>query len=202
MKLKKCEKGHFYDGDKYPECPYCNTGLQQGGGIVVTPQSAEAASTAGAPVPQGPVAGWLVVLAGARLGVDYRLEEGKNFFGLEESGAPAALDANAPLADRLLIVAYDSATGIFSALPGSGRQMAYINGKANLIPTPLAAGDEITLGGVAMKFVPFCGEFRWPESKKMPRSAKPAKAARAAENPEQKRAAAKDAAQSRQSANK
>ena len=28
MKLTKCDKGHFYDADKYPECPYCNTALQ------------------------------------------------------------------------------------------------------------------------------------------------------------------------------
>ena len=26
MKLTKCASGHFYDADKYPECPYCNTG--------------------------------------------------------------------------------------------------------------------------------------------------------------------------------
>ena len=27
MKLTKCENGHFYDSDKYPECPYCNADL-------------------------------------------------------------------------------------------------------------------------------------------------------------------------------
>ena len=32
MKLTKCDKGHFYDADKYPECPYCNTALQKDGG--------------------------------------------------------------------------------------------------------------------------------------------------------------------------
>ena len=24
MKLMRCEKGHFYDGDKYDDCPYCS----------------------------------------------------------------------------------------------------------------------------------------------------------------------------------
>lgn len=34
MKLTKCASGHFYDADKYPECPYCNTGLQTDSSIV------------------------------------------------------------------------------------------------------------------------------------------------------------------------
>lgn len=34
MKLTKCENGHFYDGDKYPECPYCNTELLKDHSIV------------------------------------------------------------------------------------------------------------------------------------------------------------------------
>lgn len=33
-KLTKCASGHFYDADKYPECPYCNTGLQTDPSIV------------------------------------------------------------------------------------------------------------------------------------------------------------------------
>ena len=24
MNLQRCEKGHFYDGDKFPSCPHCN----------------------------------------------------------------------------------------------------------------------------------------------------------------------------------
>ena len=34
MKLSKCESGHFYDSDKYPECPYCNTELLKDHSIV------------------------------------------------------------------------------------------------------------------------------------------------------------------------
>lgn len=36
MKLTKCENGHFYDSDKYPECPYCNTDLLRDRSIVRT----------------------------------------------------------------------------------------------------------------------------------------------------------------------
>lgn len=56
MKLTKCEQGHFYDGDKYPACPYCNTDLQSESAIVHTSAAAEAAEAA---PPEGPVtAGW------------------------------------------------------------------------------------------------------------------------------------------------
>ena len=34
MKLSKCANGHFYDSDKYPECPYCNTDLLKDHAIV------------------------------------------------------------------------------------------------------------------------------------------------------------------------
>ena len=163
MKLCKCESGHFYDGDKYPLCPYCNTDLQQGGSIVAaageeTPAPAQEAPAA----PDGPVAGWLVVLTGPRAGQDYRLGQGRSFFGLDEAGQPTPLGADAPLSRRLLTVAYDPETGAFSALPGSGQELAYVNGKANLAQQPLAAGDEVRLGGQKLRFVPFCGEFRWP----------------------------------------
>ena len=40
MKLSKCENGHFFDSDKYPECPYCNPALKSGGGIVQTQDAA------------------------------------------------------------------------------------------------------------------------------------------------------------------
>ena len=43
MKLTKCEQGHFYDGDKYPACPYCNTDLQSESAIVHISAAAEAA---------------------------------------------------------------------------------------------------------------------------------------------------------------
>ena len=52
MKLTKCENGHFYDSDKYPECPYCNTDLLRDRSIVRTgeaeqPAAVETAAPAG-----------------------------------------------------------------------------------------------------------------------------------------------------------
>ena len=76
MKLSKCENGHFFDSDKYPECPYCNPALKSGGGIVQTQDAAAPEA-----VPSGPVAGWLVVTEGPGRGRDLRLGEGPQLSG-------------------------------------------------------------------------------------------------------------------------
>ena len=34
MKLTKCEHGHFYDADKYPGCPYCDSDLRKSGSTI------------------------------------------------------------------------------------------------------------------------------------------------------------------------
>ena len=44
MKLTKCENGHFYDSDKYPECPYCNTDLLRDRSIVRTGEAEQPAA--------------------------------------------------------------------------------------------------------------------------------------------------------------
>ena len=106
MKLTKCASGHFYDADKYPECPYCNTGLQTDSSIVRSGAAEE--SPEGTPVepavpaaaPAGPVAGWLVVLDGEAKGRDLRLGVGRTFLGLDKDGTPVTLSADAPLSLR------------------------------------------------------------------------------------------------------
>ena len=57
MKLTKCENGHFYDSDKYPECPYCNTDLLRDRSIVRTGEAEQPAAVETA-APAGPVTGW------------------------------------------------------------------------------------------------------------------------------------------------
>ncbi|MDD6320765.1 MAG: FHA domain-containing protein [Oscillospiraceae bacterium] len=160
MKLTKCESGHFYDADKYPDCPYCNTELQHRAGIV-QPGSAGAAAVKSAQ-PRGPVAGWLVVKDGPARGRDLRLEEGRNFLGVDAAGCPAVLDADSPLAARQGIVVYDPAEAQWCALPGSSNELCALNGKSLLEKSPLTAGDVFTLGGASAEFVPYCGkERRW-----------------------------------------
>ncbi|MGN0984357.1 MAG: FHA domain-containing protein [Gemmiger sp.] len=160
MKLKQCEAGHFYDGDKYPDCPYCNSDLLAAGdsGIVT---AAEKPAAAPVGTPGGPVAGWLVVLDGPARGRDLRLGQGRTVLGVDEAGWPATLSHDAALSVRQAEVIYDPQEGSFTLAPGTAQELAYLNGRAVVAPQPLAAGAELRLGGARLRFVPFCGEFRW-----------------------------------------
>ena len=154
MKLTKCASGHFYDADKYPECPYCNTGLQTDSSIVrsgaaeespeETPVAVPAAS------PAGPVAGWL------RLGV------GRTFLGLDKDGTPVTLSADAPLSLRQAMLVYDGEAKTYTLLPGSSQELCYLGDTALLEPQELAGEETLRLGTATLKFVPFCGpDFSW-----------------------------------------
>lgn len=172
MKLTKCASGHFYDADKYPECPYCNTDLQTDSSIVrsgapetetETPaDSAEAAPAIPAAAPAGPVAGWLVVLDGQAKGRDLRLGVGRTFLGLDADGAPVTLSADAPLGLRQAVLVYDGEAKTYTLLPGSSQELCYLEGEALLAPQELAGDETLRLGTATLKFVPFCGpDFSW-----------------------------------------
>ena len=143
MKLSKCESGHFYDSDKYPECPYCNTELLKDHSIVHEGEAEQPAAVDKA-APAGPAAGWLVVLDGVAKGRDLRLGIGRS------------------LSARQAAVAYDAEKNAFTLLPGSSQELCYLGEDALLEPQPLTGGEVLRLGGAALQFVPFCGaDFHW-----------------------------------------
>ena len=123
MKLTKCENGHFYDSDKYPECPYCNTDLLRDRSIVRTGEAEQPAAVETA-APAGPVTGWLVVLDGPAKGRDLRLGVGRSFLGLDVDGTPVTLSADAPLSTRRAVLVYDEEKSAFTLLPARRRSCA------------------------------------------------------------------------------
>ena len=160
MKLTKCANGHFYDGDKYPECPYCNPDLQRDKAIVRTGEAETPKVDAAAPA--GPVTGWLVVLDGPAKGRDLRLGVGRSFLGLDAAGTPVTLSPDAPLGSRQAVLVYDETARAFTLLPGSSQELCYLAGAAVLEPCSLTGGEELRLGDAALKFVPLCGaDFHW-----------------------------------------
>lgn len=162
MKLTKCENGHFYDSDKYPECPYCNTELLKDHSIVHAGAAEPEAPKAEAAAPAGPVVGWLVVLDGPAKGRDLRLGVGRSFLGLDQSGTPVTLSADAPLSTRQAAVVYDAEKNAFTLLPGSSQELCYLNDAAVLEAASLTGGETLRLGSAALKFVPLCGaDFHW-----------------------------------------
>ena len=145
MKLTKCENGHFYDSDKYPECPYCNTDLLRDRSIVRTGEAEQPAAVETA-APAGPVTGWLVVLDGPAKGRDLRLGVGRSFLGLDADGTPVTLSADAPLSTRRAVLVYDEEKSAFTLLPGSSQELCYLGGDAVLTPQPLTGGETLRMG--------------------------------------------------------
>ena len=157
MKLTKCASGHFYDADKYPECPYCNTGLQTDSSIVRSGAAEE--SPEETPVePAVPAA----VLDGEAKGRDLRLGVGRTFLGLDKDGTPVTLSADAPLSLRQAVLVYDGEAKTYTLLPGSSQGLCYLGDTALLEPQELAGEETLRLGTATLKFVPFCGpDFSW-----------------------------------------
>ena len=77
MSLVRCPNGHVYNARRYgKECPYCRMKLEEED--EKKPEGFEP------PVEVltedvKPVCGWLVCIEGARVGMDYKIHDGKNF---------------------------------------------------------------------------------------------------------------------------
>ena len=153
MKLSKCANGHFYDSDKYPECPYCNTDLLKDHAIVHEGEAEPPAAAAQAAAPAGPVTGWLVVLDGPARGRDLRLGVGRTFLGLDKDGTPVTLSADAPLSLRQAVIVYDGEAKTYTLLPGSSQELCYLGDTALLEPQELAGEETLRLGTATLKFV-------------------------------------------------
>lgn len=80
MGLAKCPNGHIYNPRRYGKiCPYCN---------MKTQDEAFAEKPLGFEPPVEileetvrPVCGWIICIEGAKVGMDYKIHEGKNFVG-------------------------------------------------------------------------------------------------------------------------
>lgn len=145
MKIERCPEGHFFDGDRYENCPLC-------------PGKEE-------PLPVfRPTVGWLVCAEGPCRGLDFRLHAGYNYIG---SGPRA--DVSIPWDSQLGpeeggILCYDQQLKLYSFGPRSKGLPVRVNGKMVLDAVVLNPGDRLTAGSTALLFIPLCGPaFSWDE---------------------------------------
>ena len=112
-----------------------------------------------------PVAGWLVVVEGPGAGTDLRIGIGQNMVGRDSDsriGLPFG-DLKISRRDHLR-VNYDHERRVFSVVPGTSPNLAYLNGTAIEQRCVLASGDTIRIGRTTLRFVAFCGDdFNWPD---------------------------------------
>ncbi|MBQ7962565.1 MAG: FHA domain-containing protein [Clostridia bacterium] len=186
MNLTRCEKGHFYDADRFDICPHCN---DLGGAAydatvsmpVATipselaqtePLSATILQTA--PVPektengqetvgyfQGsigiePVVGWLICIDGEHFGEDFRLKVGRNFIG-RAATMDVVLSADKTVSrEKHAVVLYEPKNNIFIVQPGEARELCYLNDSVVLSSVEIKAYDVLQVGESKLMFVPFC----------------------------------------------
>lgn len=135
MALVECEKGHVYDDEKFPACPYCmNSWKQKGIYISVTKKKERRRFY---------IAGWLVETEGREKGKDFQIYAGKNRINQD------------------VCIVYDPRGNQFYAVPETGKTV-YLNGELLMKPAVIRTEDRIACGEEIYEFVAFCrGKKRW-----------------------------------------
>jgi len=109
-----------------------------------------------------PVCGWLVCIAGARVGMDYKIHSGKNFVGRGDDMDIQIIGDNEINRRNHAIVVYDPKKRSTVLLPGDSEGLVYLNEEAVYIPTDIKPYDTIELGKSRFLFIPLCGDnFEW-----------------------------------------
>ena len=164
MSLVRCPNGHVYNARRYgKECPYCRMKLEEED--EKKPEGFEP------PVEVltedvKPVCGWLVCIAGARVGMDYKIHDGKNFVGRGDDMDIQITGDNEINRRNHTVIVYDHKQRNTVILPGDAAGLAYLNDQAVYVPTELNPYDTIELGKSRFIFVPLCGEnFEWTDAK-------------------------------------
>ena len=126
---------------------------------------AGAAPTTPGSTDSGPVAGWFVVIEGPGSGRDLRVGVGRNDLGRSSENRISLPFGDMRISRRRhLWINYDPRHRVFSVVPGSGANLAYLDETAIEERMPLAHGATITVGETRLRFVAFCGDdFTWPE---------------------------------------
>lgn len=184
MAVVRCEQGHFYDDEKYSQCPHCSNPLLRSSRrdlddqqTVFGAQLSEQAMrqhvqvNLNAPVRGlqdektvgvfhsqkgfSPVVAWLVCTAGGEKGRDYRLHGGRNFIGRD-------LQCDISLAEDLRIsrenhcsIVFEPKQSTYTLVRGLGEGVL-VDGNRLMESQALLGDEEITIGDSTFVFIPFC----------------------------------------------
>ena len=124
-----------------------------------------AAGVEGARPETEPVVGWLVVVDGPGAGSDLRIGVGQNAVGRDPENRIGLAFGDRKISRRDHVrVNYDHERRVFSVVPGTSANLAYLNGTPIEQRCVLAGGDTIRIGRTTLRFVAFCGDdFNWPD---------------------------------------
>lgn len=178
--MKQCDKGHFFDENRYPECPYCRPETAPASPVFAAPDagigktvaistpppvSDERGKTVGVvqkKLGMDPVVGFVVCTEGPHKGRGYSLIAGRNFIGRSPNMEIALTDDDTVSRDGHSMITYDAKHNQFFASAGTGRGVTYLNNTLVETPVLMNAYDVLEVGSCKLTFLPFCGEkFKW-----------------------------------------
>jgi hypothetical protein len=109
-----------------------------------------------------PVTGWIVCVKGVNEGRDYRLHSDRNMIG-RSPNMDVCIEGDETISrEEHCQIAFSPRSLTFTLIPGTGRNLIYLNGEDVFEAKPLKAYDQIDLGESSFRFIPFCGDqFMW-----------------------------------------
>ena len=114
-----------------------------------------------------PVVGWLVCIHGSNKGRDYRLHSDLNKVG-RDPNMDVCIEGDETISrENHCQIAFSPRSKVFSIVPGTGRNLIYLNGQDVLSATSLKAYDQLDLGESKFLFLPFCVPDRFDWSGRM-----------------------------------
>lgn len=160
MKLERCEKGHFYDGEKVKKCPYCD--ISQNISKKVDYFDIDINTIAYIPIKIEPVVGWLVCIQGAERGKDFRLVDKRNFVGSSDD-MDVCINGDSKIEkNNNFVITYNEKQRLFVISPGQSGNLIFLNKKPVYETTKLENYGLIEIGDTKLVFIEFCGEhFIW-----------------------------------------
>lgn len=105
-----------------------------------------------------PVRGWLVVIEGQKLGLDFRIHTGKNAVGRLKSNDIVISFDETISGEKACFVIYDEKNNAFHLMAGESTNNIYVNNDILLMPRKLADNDIIEIGKTKLIFRSLCND--------------------------------------------
>lgn len=179
MAIIMCSKGHYFDDEKFFQCPYCGISfefLEREGEKYVEEATIRLSDIKtddedktisywhGENTQQDYITGWLVCIDGPEKGRDYRLHYGFNRIGRSYQMDVCIEEDMQVTRDNHCSVVYDLKENEFSVSPSTGT-LTYLNNQILMESKKINDGDRIRVGQSTLELVVFCkGGRKWDAS--------------------------------------
>lgn len=109
-----------------------------------------------------PVVGWIVCIEGVNKGRDYRLHSDRNTLG-RSPNMDVCIEGDETISrENHCQIVFSRRHRTFSIVPGTGRNLIYLDGKDVLAATELKPYAQLDIGEGSYLFLPFCSDrFNW-----------------------------------------